>query len=180
MSIFSLQVKVKHYELTLEDWIEILMHRELVFPEYCRNFVWDKERVINFVDSMNAGFHVPSLTIGIVIDHGKRYSYLVDGQQRLTAIMLAYMSLFPKVALENKSHNWTLEALTSLGSTRDSIKNNMDHSLYERIDYNTTVAFYRYKTIGCNFLVPNRLCTQEHVEYYENLYRKINQGAVPL
>lgn len=41
-------------EYTLEHWVELILKRDIIHPEYQRSFVWDKERSTNLIKCVYA------------------------------------------------------------------------------------------------------------------------------
>lgn len=83
--------KVHYGEFTLDYWIRQLVTAQIELPEYQRSFVWSKNQVFNRMKSMTERQFVPPVTIGVI---GGR-NIIIDGQQRLTSILLAHLNLFP-------------------------------------------------------------------------------------
>ena len=81
-----------HYgEFTLDYWLEQLISGGIVLPEYQRSFVWNKEQIKNLINSVGNDEFVPPITIGKLNDK----NIIIDGQQRLTSIALAYLNILP-------------------------------------------------------------------------------------
>ena len=80
-------------EYSLEQWIKLMLTKEIVLPPYQRAFVWTKEDVQELINSLQEGLFVPPITIG---NYGGTTNYILDGQQRLSALLIAYLELFPK------------------------------------------------------------------------------------
>ena len=85
----------QHPIQTLISWIE---SGEIAIPEIQRKFVWNKSKVRDFVDSLFCGYPVgyliawrnPSVRLKDGSESaGKRI--LIDGQQRVTAILAAIL-----------------------------------------------------------------------------------------
>lgn len=73
-----------------------MLTSNIVLPDYLRLFVWKEEDVKNFINQMKDEQFVPTLTIGHYVDgEGKRTNLILDGQQRLSSILLAYLGLYP-------------------------------------------------------------------------------------
>ena len=79
-------------EYSLEQWINFVLTKEIILPDYQRAFVWEKEDVEDLINSLKDGLFVPPVTIG---NYGGKANYILDGQQRLSAILIAYIGLFP-------------------------------------------------------------------------------------
>lgn len=75
----------------------MILSGEITLPNFQRSFVWDPKKLINFIDSFNKGLYVPPILIanfsGDNIDTAA--NYVLDGQQRLSAKLLAYLGIFP-------------------------------------------------------------------------------------
>lgn len=56
-------------------------------PDFQRNEVWSKAAQIMLIDTILKGIPIPKIYIKSIIREGKTYRVVVDGQQRLTAIL---------------------------------------------------------------------------------------------
>ena len=83
--------RVHYGEFTLDYWLEQLISGGIVLPEYQRSFVWSKEQIINLIKSVDRDEFVPPITIGKLNNN----NIIIDGQQRLTSIALAYLNILP-------------------------------------------------------------------------------------
>ena len=73
-----------------------MLTSNIVLPDYQRLFVWKEEDVKNFINQIKDEQFVPTLTIGHYVDvEDKRTNLILDGQQRLSSILLAYLGLYP-------------------------------------------------------------------------------------
>lgn len=84
--------KVFYGEYTLMHWVELILKKDIVLPAYQRCFVWDEEQVGRFLKSLKDGNFVPPIIIGTY--NGQ--NIILDGQQRLSAILLGYLGKLPK------------------------------------------------------------------------------------
>lgn len=67
-----------------------MLKGNIELPWYQRSFVWDKKRVENLINSFDQNQFVPPVLIGAVKDKNGNYkNYILDGQQRLTSLILA-------------------------------------------------------------------------------------------
>ena len=87
--------KVYYGEYSIEYWISLLLNRNIDLPEYQRSFVWEADDVKALVETIAANRFVPPITIGSFKCKSKHSNYIVDGQQRLTSILLAVLGVFP-------------------------------------------------------------------------------------
>lgn len=88
--------KVYYGEYTLLHWIELILKHNIVLPDYQRGFVWPKENLESIVESFRLGSFVPPIVIGVYTEGGVSRNIILDGQQRLTSILLSYIKLYPK------------------------------------------------------------------------------------
>ena len=91
--------KTYYGEYTLKHWIDLILKQNIVLPEYQRSFVWTKEKIKFFINSIKNNEFIPPVAIGNYRNgenenlNGK--NLILDGQQRLTSILLAYFKCFP-------------------------------------------------------------------------------------
>ncbi len=90
--------KVYYGEYSLEYWIKLLISSNIVLPPYQRSLVWKESEVKDLVKTIKANRFVPPITVGSYTQSdGAHMNYIVDGQQRLTSILLAAIGYFPDV-----------------------------------------------------------------------------------
>lgn len=88
--------KVYYGEYSLTHWINLILKKKIILPKYQRAYVWEEEGVKKLIESLRNKQFVPPVTIGSFYDDkGKRVDYILDGQQRLTSILLSFLGLFP-------------------------------------------------------------------------------------
>lgn len=98
--------RIFYGEYTLKHWIKLMLTSNIVLPDYQRLFVWKEEDVKNFINQVKDEQFVPTLTIGHYVDgEGKRTNLILDGQQRLSSILLAYLGLYPDKAVFKNTLN---------------------------------------------------------------------------
>lgn len=84
-------------EYTLKHWIELLLSRNIILPEYQRLFVWKRKDAERLMKSFSEGLFVQPVTIALQKRETSpvNENLIIDGQQRLTAILLSYLGIFP-------------------------------------------------------------------------------------
>lgn len=87
---------VYYGEYTLKYWINMILNKEIILPPYQRYFVWSQEKVEKLIDSLLENQYIPPIVIGSYKDNEVEHNYVLDGQQRLSAILLAWLGCFPK------------------------------------------------------------------------------------
>lgn len=86
--------KVYYGEFSLKHWAELMITQDIVLPDYQRDFKWDEKSANEFLESLNDGIFVPPVTIGSFKKNDKVVNYILDGQQRLSSILLAQLGYF--------------------------------------------------------------------------------------
>ncbi|MDR0952151.1 MAG: DUF262 domain-containing protein [Oscillospiraceae bacterium] len=123
-------------EYSIDSWIEFVLNEEVKLPAYQRTFVWNLKQATNLVEAILDDKFVPPLTIASIqyklgdIEPG---IYLVDGQQRLSSILLFYLGVWPNknpdsVNIDDdddaiESIEWTFSKLQKLYEECNSIEN---------------------------------------------------------
>lgn len=138
--------KVYYGEYSLERWINLILSKKIVLPPYQRYFVWSEKQATRLIRSIDNSFFLPAVTLGVYKDdNSKNVNMLLDGQQRLTSVILAYIGRFPnKIAPDRRLHfalengeeddnveddrlsEWTFKHLQDIGDTKDVICNRID------------------------------------------------------
>lgn len=189
-------------EYTLIHWIELILKKNIRIPKYQRYFVWNRKKVSNLIDALKNDQFVPPITIGVFKVGDESINYILDGQQRLTSILLAYLKLFPKkpsevkdilmkIADENDDIiddnsniediiDWTFEKLTAIGKTRVDIQERYNKDLYDEVDYGNSNSFFYNKYLGFSYIVPEVNDEKEQQKYYSSVFRNINLQGVHL
>ena len=188
--------KVYYGEYTLKHWIDLILSKNIVLPEYQRLFVWDKNKVAKLIDSFSKDCFVPPVTIGSYKKDGKQLHLIIDGQQRLTSLLLAYLSIYPKedcfkptskdidsFADENDDFSddetsilgWTFNELLKKGNKKETIKNTIENTEKENycdLDFDITVddEFLENHYLGFCYLIPQ----ENQQQYFSSVFRDIN------
>lgn len=186
--------KVYYGEYSLDYWIELILKKEIILPEYQRYFVWEPQQVITLFQTLKEGYFIPSVIIASCNINGKDENIIIDGQQRLTAILLAYLQRYPKksgfqedtIGLSTAStlRKWTFKELTknvvSLKALKEDIRKN---SKYEELPIEYKEDDFKNNYLGFSYIVPevpdneNPLAQQN---YYSTIFRSINQQGTVL
>ena len=87
--------KVYYGEYSLDRWIKLVLTKKIVLPPYQRYFVWTEKQTARLLKSIEKYQYLPAVTIGACEDSTthKRVSMLLDGQQRLTSVLLASLGV---------------------------------------------------------------------------------------
>ena len=202
-----MESKVYYGEYTLEHWMNLILKKNIILPDYQRLFVWDKEKTEKLIESIRKNEFVPPVTIGSYDKREGRENLILDGQQRLTSIFLSFLGIFPnKEKFKKKIANliddndseididefdnileWSLKKLTEKGNSKEQILSQIKKDNYDEIQ-EISLDFMRSHYLGFCYLVP-QVTNGESVDdfyseqqrYYSSVFRNINiQGETLL
>jgi hypothetical protein len=80
-------------EYSAEHWFQLMLTRKIQLPEYQRSLAWSINKARYFVNSLCSYQYIPTITLGHF--HNKNLVYILDGQQRLTSILMARLGYYP-------------------------------------------------------------------------------------
>lgn len=189
--------KVYYGEYSLSYWIELMLKKNIELPEYQRNFVWKEEDMNILLESFKEKQFVPPVTIGVFNDDTGNHNYIIDGQQRLTCILLAFLERFPlkeagsqvaeRQALANENDDeeddeedvddmivWTFKVLTDKGKTKESIISRCSTEQYKSLNLELSEDFFSKTYLGFSYLVPQEADTTFQTRYFSTVFRNIN------
>ena len=191
---------VYYGEYTLAYWIQMIENGTIVLPEYQRGFVWSVEAVKRMIESLEADEFIPPVTIGAYHQGDKKINFILDGQQRLTSLILLKYGIYLNedtwtiIDLEyaakdvtpddeneepiNIERAWTFrEILKDL-----EILKKPDMTKYHAENYGISSdkldAFLHEKYMGFSYFVPDASMSQPQI--FASIFRNINHTGVQL
>lgn len=194
---------VYYGEYSLAYWIELILTRKIVLPKYQRHFVWNKDSLKTLINTFQDNRFVPPVTIGAFCkSDGSITNYIIDGQQRLTSILLAYLDLFPDKE-KYKTHllalargeesidedegdpydnvlEWNLSYLTEKGNNKNEICSKLEEGNYMSIGLELPNQFFHEHYLGFSYIVPAADDETSQQCYYTKMFRDINVQGVQL
>lgn len=189
--------KVFYGEYTLRHWINMILRKELLLPDYQRFFVWKEKKMDLLIETLQEKRFVPPVSIGVYMENDEKQNLIIDGQQRLTSILLAYLGLFPEQSEDFVSHertladerddgiddedyeddellDWTFKKLTIHGRTKETILSGLKLQNYKRKVYNLSDEFWDTTFLGFSYMVPDLSQEKAQLKYYSKVFRDIN------
>lgn len=160
--------------------------------------MWKEEDMNILIDSLKNKQFVPPVTIGVFNDDNGNHNYIIDGQQRLTCILLAFLERFPlkeaggqavdRLILANENDDdgdeeeedvddmieWTFKVLTDKGKTKKSIIDRCSAAQYKSLHLELPDDFFSKTYLGFSYLVPEEIDTASQIRYYSTVFRNIN------
>lgn len=186
-----MKTRVYYGQYSLKHWINLMLKGNIVLPEYQRSFVWEKDDIQRLIKSFNDGQFVQPITIAQSLNKEKEaINIILDGQQRLTSILLYYLELFPKKEKfqevtsseennTNVSNNKKKKRIRIKWRFEELLKKDKDDNDYEKFNEiepkgNDKDVFFNNHFLGFSYIVPECNECNEINSYYSTLFRKIN------
>ena len=194
--------KVYYGEYSLNYWIELILSKSIVLPEYQRSFVWKEDDIQQLVKSFKAKQFVQPVTIALMKTNSKvnGQNLILDGQQRLTTILLSKIGYIPDIDAFANADELTKEDVTDEGdddsNQKKSIKWTFSQMLSEDPKGNTiqriqdrvrgdgrykelklpvlSDKFYDNTFLGFSYIVPDCKKQEDVVQSFAQLFRNIN------
>lgn len=135
--------KTYYGEYSLMHWVNMMLKGDISLPDYQRSFVWHEKDIKRLLKSISDDQFIQPVTIALYPDvqTQKSKNLILDGQQRLTSILLAYIGYMPDLtkfakddtlatgddsALEDdvasaKSIKWTFKEIFSRNQQDNSV-----------------------------------------------------------
>lgn len=190
-------------EYTLGRWIELILKENILLPEYQRSWVWEEKHVNKLIASLKEGQFILPVTIAQQKKNDKSINLLIDGQQRLTSILLSYIGYFPikekfgdaenlttedDAAFEDGqgSNNnpryemeWTFREIIKLGKNKHEIVENIKNDdKYKELESSEIKQlpedFWNKKFIGFSYIIPETDDIGESQAYFSKLFYNMN------
>lgn len=185
--------RIYYGEYSLAYWIQMILKGNIVLPEYQRTFVWNKDDYTNLIDSFKEKQFIPPVTIGAYKTTNGQDNLIIDGQQRLTSVFLAYIERFPKkeagtgnienLVNENDDDSdddeqenmieWTFKDLLAKGNNKGEIISKCPQEKYEILDH-LDDDFFNKNFLGFAYIVPSTSTEEEQQKFFSTLFRNIN------
>lgn len=197
-----MEKKVYYGEYTLKHWIGMLLSKNIELPKYQRSFVWEEKGVRALLKTFTEDGFVPPISIGVCNIGGQNVNLILDGQQRLSSLLLAYFEIFPKKdafkrpietnsladgtaegdsdEVEEELIDWTFREITSLGSSFEEIKSKISEEQYEKKNYEFDEELFEKRRLGFTFVVPLNTDATEQQRFFSSLFRNINLKGIRL
>ena len=194
--------RVYYGEYSLKHWIDLMLKRNIELPEYQRSFVWNDKDVKRLITSLDNGQFVQPVTIANYNADGKMKNIILDGQQRLTSLLLALLGYIPdktkfdddeeiatgddsledSTDINKKSIGWTFSRLL-----KDDIKFNTPNAIRDRISEDGRYSkiditikgnlddFLNNTFLGFSYIVPRDMNDSNKTQnFFSTLFRNMN------
>lgn len=179
-----MKTRTYYGEYSLKYWINMMLNKGVELPGYQRYFVWDKNQVKSLVSSLEEKQFVPPVTIGRFHQNDSFNNYVLDGQQRLTSLLLAYLNYYPKRGsyqvqdlnpiesfanenddldidsteeseiLRNNILEWRYDQLINQSNTKEQIISTISSNDYEPLGLELADDFFETTYLGFSYILP--------------------------
>ena len=194
--------KVYYGEYSLRHWIDLILSGNITLPEYQRSFVWDEQDVKRLIKSLDDGQFVQPITIAHYNCDGEEKNLILDGQQRLTSLLLAYLGYIPdkdkfdeldnissdddsdeEVNKTKKYIGWTFEELLRFDISNNNEKDyctkieetgNYTHLIIKLKNDRSVNDFLESTFLGFSYIIPETSNAEEVQEFFARLFRNMN------
>lgn len=195
--------RIYYGEYTLRHWLRLMLSGNIVLPKYQRSFVWREKDMRRLVKSLIDRQFVQPITLALfdAKDGSATSNLIIDGQQRLTTVLLTYLGYLPDldkfetdegVASDDDSSEdddetigatvpvrWTFQKLLSKeqkDNTIEKIQERMikDGRYLEFKNINLPDDFFDKTFLGFSYIIPESNDKAEIQNSYTQLFRNIN------
>lgn len=191
--------RVYYGEYTLQHWIDLMLSGNIKLPKYQRHFVWQKSDISRLIKSLKEKQFVQPVTIAMYNTGQEKYNLILDGQQRLTSILLAYLGYIPDrqaflhehMAEEDDSNNddmqpdetgsilWDYTCLLGKDNHKEAIVERLSRdNRYIDISRESFMPlgndFWESTYIGFSYIIPESDNHTEIQGLFTRLFRNIN------
>ena len=203
--VYNMENKVYYGEYSLDYWIRLILSKNIILPEYQRNFSWTDEKRKKLILSLQNKEFIPPVIIGSFSKDEENKNLLIDGQQRLTSILLTFLGYFPdretyKKDIRTKKYidenddridemdvstdviNWSFNDLLKDDTlTIQELKKILEKDKYFKplkTEEMIDESFLKNTFLGFSYLVPDKKGSQQ--KYYSSVFRNINRQGMSL
>lgn len=187
--------KTYYGEYSLRHWINLILKKNIVLPDYQRFFVWSREKTEELINAFKEKQFIPPVTIGSFEIEKENINLIIDGQQRLTSILLVYLGLFPDKSAFAKRKvegfldengnpideedldnilEWNFNMLIEKGKDKEQIKKNIIPGNYTDMEITLDDNFFDDTFLGFSYLVPEKVDGKQQQNFYSKVFRNIN------
>lgn len=92
--------KTYYGEYSLMHWVNMMLSGDISLPSYQRSFVWHEKDIKRMLKSIHDNQFIQPVTIALHLgeDGQTKQNLILDGQQRLTSVLLAYIGYMPDLS----------------------------------------------------------------------------------
>lgn len=160
-----MKIQTFYGEYSLEHWIRLMKEGNILLPEYQRSFKWGTNKIIELIKSFREDQFIPPV---IIAREGDK-NFVLDGQQRLTSLLLVDLKKYPKL------ETWKYDSEND--DFNDS--NKFSDLTTDPLEKDNKEQFLKNKFLGFSFITLN-LSPDEQKKALAKIFYSINTQAAPL
>lgn len=190
----------------LADVVDNIRKGYWKIPRFQREFVWEKSKVVELLDSMYKGFPIGSFflwlppeeystyyknisELNIEQSMSKHYEhFILDGQQRLTSLYVTYRGLsiggfnYSNICFDLDKEVFNTERKDNERNLSVyQILNSDDYlHIYNMLSDNRKIKFMKFKSIFSKYPFPVIIIEDKNIEQACKIFERINQGGKKL
>lgn len=200
----NISIKI-NTNIHLSDAVSSIWKGEWKIPRFQREFVWEKKKVIELLDSMYKGFPIGAFFLWIPpeeysqfykdtpelkIESGNRNFYthfILDGQQRLTSLYVVYRGLtierfdYSNICFDLDSEKFNADQKDLERNIPLCITLNSDHKehyvIYNRLTDDRKKRFNNLRDRLRTYPFPIVTIKDKNIEEASKIFERINQGG---
>lgn len=154
-------------DLTLNSIKEMWDNKDIVIPEFQRNFVWSIQQSSLLIESFLLGLPVPQ--VFLYVDE-KNKNLVIDGQQRILSIVFYIEGYFGFENIQGRRQVFRLKGLDDRSPYAGKRFQDLDNSLQRKLKFNSVL-----RAINIKQLNPK----DENTSVY-HIFERLNTGGTPL
>lgn len=161
------KIQAYYGEYSLDHWLTLIKTGNLTLPPYQREFVWEKKFIQELAKSFNDGLFIsPVIIARLKKQDGSFENIVLDGQQRLTSIVLLKENKFPK----NKEN--------TLWESYDKLKDANDYKDEKYEKYGNLDLKKHF--LGFSYIFYSESDVQKQEKCFAEIFHKINSLGTAL
>lgn len=194
-----MKTRVYYGEYSLRHWLDLMLSKNIILPDYQRSFVWEENDVKRLIESLKSGQFVMPVTIAHYKKKEESKNIILDGQQRLTSLLLAYLGYMPvkdkfiatedDLAMGDDSQEetigtpmeWTFKKILSSKEQENTLPlvterlRKDDRYSEMKIEFDGKMDdFYDGTYLGFSFIIPENGNPTDTQNYFSTLFRHMN------
>lgn len=194
-----MKTRVYYGEYSLRHWLDLMLLKNIILPDYQRSFVWEENDVKRLIESLKSGQFVMPVTIAHYKKREESKNIILDGQQRLTSLLLAHLGYMPikdkfiatedDLAMGDDSQEetigtpmeWTFKKILSSNAQENTLQlvkerlRKDDRYSEMKIEFGGKIEdFYENTYLGFSFIIPENGDPTDTQNYFSTLFRHMN------
>lgn len=194
--------QVFYGEYSLKHWINLMLKKKIKLPPFQRKFVWKEDAVKKLIESINEKSFIPPVLIGAYKTEATDDldDFVIDGQQRLSSLLLAYFNIFPSEQYKNKElsiaesgvvddsddselidfFEWDFSKIQEMNEilniSKDKASSILKKKGYKPLEIGLLDEdFFENNYLGFSYVMPaEQIDNNEQKIYFAKLFRSIN------